>query len=434
MQASISHFDNCEKYRVEKTLRSGNSETTELVYQIAADGSVSGPYIRKRFEDAELLNLYKRIQLAQSEGLREGGLPRVYETGQDESGSFAIIEYVKGENLRHAKPADSLAAFVEVCKVVQILHEKFDPPIIHRDIKPDNVIAVSDGVVLIDFGAARIYDSEKDHDTHPYATRAYAPPEQFGYAQTDRKSDIYSLGMLLAFLETGKDPDYSLKQAIRLGEDALIEKGISKPAASTIVRACAFDPSHRFNSISGMLDFLHAEIASESADLTKEQTDVDKKALFATASPSTPNAEDVVFIREGNPTISSKRTSALETSTNGFSEKLNEWRNKWNNGAFKIAGIVWDIILLVVWAFFMVVALYMSFGPYEEAEPLPVWLRFLEYVGVVMSLLTVCAAMLLDWRPVHSVKWLSGLKRRYIIAPLAAVFIVCLIVMRVIMA
>lgn len=432
MQSTISRFDNCEKYRVEKTLRSGFSEITELVFQIAADGSVSGPYIRKRFKDVELRDLYKRIQVAQTEGLRVGGLPRVYETGQDETGSFAIIEYVKGENLRDAKLTDSLTVFETVCEAVQILHEKFDPPIIHRDIKPDNVIAVSDGVVLIDFGAARVYDSEKDHDTHPYATRAYAPPEQFGYAQTDCKSDIYSLGMLLAFLETGSDPDYDIKQAIRLGEDALIEMGVSKPAASTIVRACAFDPNHRFNSISGMLDFLHAEIASENTGLTNKQAGVETNVLSANTSPSAPNAEDVVYIKEGNQIIGSGKTATLGATSKGFSEKLKEWCAKWDNGAFKTAGIVWDIVLLVVWAFFMAVALYMSFGPYDKAEPLPVWLRFVEYVGVVMSLLTVCACMLLDWRPVRSIKWLSMLKRRYIIAPLAVVFIVCLIIMRIV--
>lgn len=430
LQASIAHFDQCEKYRVEKTLRSGTSETTELVFQIAADGSQSGPYIRKHFLDVELCDLYERIRSAQVKGLREGGLPRVYETGRDASGNFAIIEYVNGENLRHANAADPIATFEAACKAVQVLHEKFDPPIIHRDIKPDNVIAVSGGVVLIDFGAARTYDVEKDHDTHPYATRAYAPPEQFGFAQTDRKSDIYSLGMLLVFLETGKDPDFEIKQAVRLGEEALVVKGISRPAARTIVRACAFDPAIRFNSVSGMLGFLHAEMAAASGVVAVPPR---KEGMVATTNPKVsvlaPNAVDVVDVGGCASTADSGNADVQAVAAKGLSPRIREWRAKWDSGTFAVVGIVWDIILLVIWAFFMIVAISMCLGFDERALSIPIWLRFVEYVGIVMSLMTVCGVLLLDWRPIRKIKWLSKLKRRHIVVPIAVVFVLCLMIM-----
>lgn len=436
LQASISHFDQCEKYRVEKTLRRGNIETTEVVYQIAADGSQLGPFIRKRFSDPELWDLYKRIHVAQINGLREPALPRIHEVAEDSSGYYSIVEYVKGPNLREAEGLEPLIAFEAACSAVKALHERFDPPIIHRDIKPDNVIAVPEGVVLIDFGAARSYDEGKDRDTHPYATRDYAPPEQFGYAQTDARSDIYSLGMLLVFLETGKDPDFDIKGAIRLGDTALMEKGISAPAAKTIVRACAFDPKLRFNSIDGMLDFLHAEIEAsgtgenERADCTNRDLRGGGIATTGHASASSyapPEAGSLVTVNHSG-SLGNSAIGSGSKNPKSLSGSIAQWRDNWNAGAFRGLGIAWDVILLVVWAFFMIVAIWMCFGPDPDLAHIPVWLRVVEYIGVVMSLLTVCLVMLLDWRPIRSIGNPSWPKRRHIILPIAVVFIVCLII------
>lgn len=83
----------------------------------------------------------------------------------------------------------------ELCSVLEFLHGK---DIIHRDIKPSNISLANDGHIrLIDFDAARMPKEDLEQDTRLLGTRGYAPPEQYGFAQTDARADIYSLGVTL---------------------------------------------------------------------------------------------------------------------------------------------------------------------------------------------------------------------------------------------
>ena len=106
-------------------------------------------------------------------------------------------------------PSISLArdVFPRLCDAVGELHEGFDVPLIHRDLKPSNIMLSRDSMTIIDLGIARAFKEESDEDTRHFGTRAYAPPEQFGFGQTDVRSDVYALGMLLYFCLTEKTPD-----------------------------------------------------------------------------------------------------------------------------------------------------------------------------------------------------------------------------------
>ena len=80
-----------------------------------------------------------------------------------------------------------------MCEAVRELHECFNPPLIHRDLKPANIVLSNGRVFLIDFGIARVYRSGSVSDTSHLGTRAYAPPEQYGFGQTDTRSDVYDV-------------------------------------------------------------------------------------------------------------------------------------------------------------------------------------------------------------------------------------------------
>lgn len=244
-----------ECYRVDAMLKESALESTERVYLIVADGTERGPFIRKRMKtESGLGEAYERLWQAQKAGKRFMHLPRIMECGVDGDDRVVIMEYVAGKTLDELVDdpgyTDESAAVIAVllCDAVMELHECFDPPMIHRDLKPANVIISSSNLTLIDLGIARTFDKDAARDTRSFGTRGYAPPEQFGYGQTDERSDIYALGMLIAYCFLREDPER------RLVESEFADERIPESLRPTLARATAFDPGRRYGSVRAMKD------------------------------------------------------------------------------------------------------------------------------------------------------------------------------------
>lgn len=197
------------------------------------------------------VNPYALLRDAQAHGRCRTGFPRVLSLHDTDVERIVELEYIDGPTLseridtcRDAQERLELACevFGPLCRVTHELHSAFEPPLIHRDIKPSNVIAPPHGTIaLIDFGIARVYKPTGETDTVHLGTRAFAPPEQFGFGQTTVRSDVYSLGATLFCLLTGREAT----SADRTDTFAAIED----PALRGIVsRACAFDPHARYAS------------------------------------------------------------------------------------------------------------------------------------------------------------------------------------------
>ena len=129
--------------------------------------------------------------------------PEVIYCAEDEASTIVVEEFINGEsfeellaNKRYLTEARVKALLLQLCDGLIMLHKV---GIIHRDIKPSNIILQAVGghdfVRLIDYDAARIVKEEQKEDTRLLGTKGYAPPEQYGYGQTDQRSDIYSLGI-----------------------------------------------------------------------------------------------------------------------------------------------------------------------------------------------------------------------------------------------
>ena len=155
-------------------------------------------------------NVYPEVNVAKIlKGLHHEGLPACTNEYRDDDTVCVVREYIDGLSLdryiAEQQPSREarLALFLRLCDILGYLHQQ-NPPIIHRDIKPQNVIVRPDGsAALIDFDAVRVYDSASTTDTQFIGTRLYAPPEQYGFAQTDPRTDVYSMGVLLCWLLTG---------------------------------------------------------------------------------------------------------------------------------------------------------------------------------------------------------------------------------------
>ena len=139
-------------------------------------------------------------------------LPRIVDIIDQDSTIY--MDYIEGESLNKvldaygAQPQDAVIEWAkQLSEVLDYLHTR-KPPVIYRDMKPANIMLKPDGTIrLIDFGIAREYKEGSTGDTEIIGTRGYAAPEQFGEkGQTDARTDIYSLGVTLYHLVTGKNP------------------------------------------------------------------------------------------------------------------------------------------------------------------------------------------------------------------------------------
>lgn len=142
------------------------------------------------------------------------GIPAYYEHLTDAENWYLITQYIEGETLEEylqkapggfLAEKETITLGIALAELIQRLHSA-TPPVIFRDLKPSNIMVTADrSFFLIDFGIARTYTPDKTRDTTPLGSPGYAPPEQYGKAQTDQRSDIYSLGATLQNLLTGCD-------------------------------------------------------------------------------------------------------------------------------------------------------------------------------------------------------------------------------------
>ena len=162
-------------------------------------------------------------------------LVREYIPGQ------SMEEYVESEPARPGIARDmALKCLISVLEQLIVLH-RMRPPVIHRDIKPQNVILDDRGDFhLIDLGIAREYRAGDAADTRVMGTSLTAPPEQYGFRQTDARSDIYSAGVLLR---------YCLTQEYDEAADAHIDADLR----AIVRQATQFDPQMRYRRAEDML-------------------------------------------------------------------------------------------------------------------------------------------------------------------------------------
>lgn len=273
---------------------------------------------------------------------------KIFEYGSD----YMIMEYIEGTPLNDAKilTKEIYGIAIELCDGLMALHEK---NIIHRDIKPSNIILTNERhIKIIDFDAARIKKPTADKDTSFIGTDGFAPPEQYGFMQTDERSDIYALGVTIKLL---------LKDAYE-----------RSPYRSAVEKCLRFNPEQRYSSVKAVktaLTLCHfrpvfissaavlcaavgiALAVSGSFDLTKPALDagIDSAAEIETPTrlqdvvvPEKSERNypwDILSLPEGFPQLSESVThfnlnyegytflwdTALSSEAEFISGKLSEW-------------------------------------------------------------------------------------------------------------
>ncbi len=223
------------EYDIMECLSDRNGICTFIVQGKAGEMCIAKCYDRSKWgiaDNSEILS-----------SLDHDGLPKHIAAYESENMTVMLREYIEGVPLsRYAKEnnlseQEIVHICMGLCDILGYLHHRKEP-IIHRDIKPQNVIIRPDGsAALIDFDIARIYHSGSDTDTMFFGTQTYAPPEQYGFSQTDARTDIYSLGILLRWLLTGSTKENKNVKVYR-------------PLAGIIRKCTGFAPKERFSDVS----------------------------------------------------------------------------------------------------------------------------------------------------------------------------------------
>lgn len=236
-----------DTYRVEQVLARGEDGITELV---TIDGA--GPFVRKKIrQELARRNVWSALTECGSPRL-----PRVEATYELPEHFVVVYDFVPGRTLSKVIETDgpltsesTVSLGIELCEAAEELHRH---GIVHRDISPNNIVAAADGAHLIDLGIARMRVEGASKDTTSLGTWGFASPEQYGFAQTDARSDVYSIGRVLGFALTGIRPD---DEAYEHALKAILEHAPAK-LVHAITRACSFEPSARFQSATEMAEAL----------------------------------------------------------------------------------------------------------------------------------------------------------------------------------
>lgn len=170
------------------------------------------------------------------------GIPKAYRIFEENGEVYLVREYIEGMSLAQMVLQKGGISEAEICRISRKIcqtAEQFqnpDEPMIHRDIKPENIVVTPSGeVVFIDFGTMRSYKKDGSRDTFVVGTRGTAAPEQYGYTQTDQRTDVYAIGQTMLYMVS---ESYEMNQ--------LSECAVSRRMKKIIEKACSFEPDKRY--------------------------------------------------------------------------------------------------------------------------------------------------------------------------------------------
>lgn len=242
-----------DKYEILKLIGEGGMSKVYLAMDKRLNKSWAVKEIEKKAKDRNN-EIVVQSAIAEANMIKQLDNPaivRIVDIIDNGNVIYIIEDFVEGETLEAlleadgAQPEELVVEWgKQLCEAFDYLHTR-TPPIIYRDMKPANVMLTPEGKLrVIDFGIAREYKEHNLKDTTSLGTRGYAPPEQFG-RKTDARSDIYSLGVTLFQLVTGRDPclaSTELKPVRQI--DPKLSEGIE-----TIIQKCVqHDPANRYQS------------------------------------------------------------------------------------------------------------------------------------------------------------------------------------------
>ena len=348
-----------DRYQIIKTIGEGGMANVYLAYDTILDRNVAVKVLRGDLAtDEKFVRRFQREAMSAS-ALSHPNIVEMYDVGEDDGNYFIVMEYIDGKTLKNLikkrgalTVAEVVDIMLQLTSAISCAHDSY---IIHRDIKPQNVMILDDGRVKItDFGIAIASNaSELTQTNSVMGSVHYLPPEQANGAGATAKSDIYSLGILMFELLTGKLPfkgenavEIALKQMKeQIPSVCAINPEIPQSIENVILKACAKNPKNRYDNVKDMYNDIKTALDEDRTNETKQTYKFSEDDL-----DETKKIESLSEV---------KKNKKKETKEEDSTEK------KMNLALIITSGVAGLLVLLSVIFFFVVPAM----GPKDVKIP-----------------------------------------------------------------
>lgn len=337
-----------DRYEIIRSIGEGGMANVYLAHDIILNRDVAVKILRGDLaNDEKFVRRFQREAISSS-SLNHPNIVEMYDVGEDDGKYFIVMEYIEGKTLKSLIKRRGALTLPEVIDIMLQLtsgiahaHESY---IIHRDIKPQNVMILEDGTVKItDFGIAMALNSNELTQTNSVMGSVhYLPPEQANGTGATIKSDIYSLGILMFELLTGKLPfkgENAVEIAIKQMRDSIpsvveMNEDIPQSIENVILKACAKNPKNRYNSALEMHEDIKTALNPERAD--------EPKLVYQ------------------YPEQDFDSTKKVGSRSERHKDKNEKDKDKKTNKALMITGIIAGILVLILVTIFFIVPMIQN--------------------------------------------------------------------------
>ncbi|HET9580069.1 MAG TPA: serine/threonine-protein kinase, partial [Usitatibacter sp.] len=340
------------KYQIRRELGSGAMGVVYEAFDPSIERVVALKTIRRdqveKAEAAEMIERFRREAKAAGR-LNHPNIVAIYDFGEDAGTLYIAMEFVSGRELKSHFEAQERFPVPEIARIMGQLLRALDyahaQGIVHRDIKPANIILLPGGQVKVaDFGIARIESSQFTQVGTVLGTPAYMSPEQFMGQVVDRRSDIYSAGVVLYEFLTAERPFTGSATTImhkvlneKPAPPSMLNVQVPQPFDAIVARAMAKRPDERFQTALEFAEAIEkaaAGVAMAYADATLVASDATLVNPTATATASAPTPATAQ-----KPPVPPAQAAKAAAPSNSSSAKI-------------LAGIVAGVVVLGVAAYY----------------------------------------------------------------------------------
>lgn len=268
------------RYEVKKLIGEGGMANVYLGYDTILERDVAIKVLRGDLSDDEKFIRRFRREAQSASLLSHPNIVQIYDVGEDDGNFYIVMEYIKGTTLKQLIKKRGHLSISEVIDITSQLTDGLahahDSYIIHRDIKPQNIMILDDGMAKItDFGIAMAVNASDLTQTNSVMGSVhYLPPEQAAGKGSTIKSDIYSLGILIYEMLAGTMPfrgSTAVEIALKHIKDPMpsirsVNPKVPQALENVILKCTAKNPKNRYNSVRELYDDLKTSNSMERAD------------------------------------------------------------------------------------------------------------------------------------------------------------------------